>query len=349
MGLLNIFDKFKDTIVLKEDSLLQDKIDYLNNLKEKYPNSKNINSQLYMAEKGLAGEREILYQLSKANIGMYVLHDLNIVYEDLKAQIDFVIITPWCAYFAECKNLIGNITVTDSGDFIREYSYKGHKVKKGIESPYRQVQAQRDVYRKIWTKMQGKFRAFIFDKSFEDLHRILVVAANGGNILNVKYAPKDMKYNIIKADALIRKLEYDRNHSNKDYWSGQKEMERWANIFLQYNVKPENKFEIDVNESEDENQNEKNQKNVEENTISNNETSSEKLLEIRKKLIEFRKTKSKEKNIPAYYIFNNDELDKILVLMPKTKQELANSKILTEIKIKLHGEEIINIINGLVK
>ena len=327
MGLLDVFDKFRDTIVLKEDSILEEKIEYLNQLKEKYPNSKNINNQLFMAEKGLAGEKEILYQLSKANIGMYVLHDINIVYEDLKAQIDFIVITPWCCYFVECKNLIGNITVTDRGNFIREYSYKGHKVKKGIESPYRQVQAQREVYRKIWTKMQGKLRSFLFDKSFDDIHRILVVAANGENILNVKYAPKDMKYNIIKADALIRKLEYDRDHSDKNLWDNQKGMERWANIFLQYNVNPENKFEIDVEDSD-----------TEEFVSSNSDN-------IREKLLEYRKNKSKEKGIPAYYIFNNDELDKIMELMPKTKQELEDGKILSDVKLKLHGNEIIKIIN----
>ena len=33
----------------------------------------------------------------------------------------------------ECKNLIGNVTVNEKGDFIREYSFKGHKVKKGME------------------------------------------------------------------------------------------------------------------------------------------------------------------------------------------------------------------------
>ena len=341
MSLLDIFDRFKDTIVLKEDSLLQDKIDYLNKLKEKYPNSKNINNQLYMAEKGLEGEKEIIYQLSKANIGMYVLHDVNIVYEGLKAQIDFIVITPWCSYFVECKNLIGNITVTESGDFIREYSYKGHKIKKGIESPYRQVQSQRDVYRKIWAKMQGKFRAFLFDKSFEDIHRVLVVAANGENILNVKYAPKDMKYNIIKADGLVRKLEYDRDHSDKSVWYNKKEMENWANMFLRFNVKPEAKYDIDIDSSEE--------NEIEDEigiSIPSNENNTEKILDIRNKLIEFRKIKSKEKNIPAYYIFNNDELDKILVLMPKTKEELLKNNVLSDIKIKLHGDEIIKIINS---
>ncbi len=330
MGLLDVFDKFRDTIVLKEDSTLEDKIKYLEQLKEIYPNSKNVNNQLYIAEKGLAGEKEILYQLSKANIGMYVLHDVNIVYEDLKAQIDFIVITPWCCYFIECKNLIGNIIVNENGDFIREYSYKGHKVKKGIESPYRQVQAQREVYRKIWTRMQGKLKSFMFEKTFEQIHRILVVAANGENILNVRYAPKDMKHNIIKADALIRKLEYDRDHSERELWDNKKEMERWANIFLEYNIKPTNNFEVEVSDNtEDEEQIDTNQ----------NE-------DIKNKLLEFRKVRSKEKNIPAYYVFNNDELDKIIELMPTSIEELKKSKILSEVKINSHGKEIIKIING---
>ena len=69
------------------------------------------------------------------------------------------------------------------------------------------------------------------------------------------------------------------------------------------------------------------------------------VLDIRKKLIEFRKEKAKEKGIPAYYIFNNDELDKLLLVMPKTKKELLDAKILSEVKLKLHGDEIIRIIN----
>ncbi len=47
-------------------------------------------------------------------------------------------------------------------------------------------------------------------------------------------------------------------------------------------------------------------------------------------------------NIPAYYVFTNDELDIILNNMPKNLEELK--KILPEIKVKTHGDEIIKII-----
>ena len=241
MGILDIFEKFRDTIFLKENSTLQKRVKELESLLEKDPQNEQLQQELFLSKKGLKGEDEIAYQLKKANIGMYVLRDINIEYEDLKAQIDFVVITPWCCYFIECKNLMGNITLDDRGNFIREYKYKGHSVKKGMESPYRQVCAQREVYKKIWMKKQGKLKTFLFEKSFEKMHRVLVVAANGENILNTKNAPKDIKYEVIKADALIRKLEYDGNHSDKSLWENRKEMESWANHFLLLNVNNENK------------------------------------------------------------------------------------------------------------
>ena len=241
MGILDIFEQFRDTIFLKENSTLQKRVKELESLLEKDPQNEQLQQELFLSKKGLKGEDEIAYQLKKANIGMYVLRDINIEYEDLKAQIDFVVITPWCCYFIECKNLMGNITLDERGNFIREYKYKGHSVKKGMESPYRQVCAQREVYKKIWMKKQGKLKTFLFEKSFEEMHRVLVVAANGENILNTKNAPKDIKYEVIKADALIRKLEYDGNHSDKSLWENRKEMESWANHFLLLNVNNENK------------------------------------------------------------------------------------------------------------
>lgn len=344
MGILDVFEKFRDTIILKEDCDLERKVKYLESLKKKYPNNKDLNQQLFVAQKGLEGENEILYQLKKANVGMFVLHDVNIEYEDLKAQIDFIIVTPWCCYFVECKNLLGNITVNEKGDFIREYKFKGHSVKKGMESPYRQVQAQRDVYKKIWFKLQGKLKSFLFEKSFEGFHRILVVAANGENILNTKLAPKEMRNNVIKADALIRKLEYDRDHSEKDLWDNKKQMEEWANHFLRLNVNKANEKEkIEKN----------NEENVEENVIKEELNISETVEEVKSdeksikdKLIEFRKKRSVERKIPAYYIFNNEELDKILEHMPKTFEELKNLKILTDVKVNSHGKDIVNIINN---
>ncbi len=331
-----LFDKFTETIFLKKSSSIQKKYEALLKLIKEYPNNKKLQEELYIVKKGLDGENEIRYQLSKSNLGLFVLSDINIKYEDLTAQIDYVVVSKLCCYFIECKNLIGNITVTDKGDFIREYTFNNKKVRKGMYSPLRQVEAQRDVYKKIWNNRLSKNKIVNYilrtlsEKNYESIHRVLVVVSNDDTILNTKYAPNDIKYKIIKSDALIRQIKYDLDHSDKSMWLSKTEQEKWANTFININVDDKvdyylyykNKYVTDSNV--------------------------DKIL-LKNELINFRKTRSHEMKIPAYYVFNNDELEKLIDLCPTSIEELKNFKILENIKIKVHGEKIIDLINNITK
>ena len=320
--------RFKDTVFYKENSDLQNKYDALKKINDEYPNNDDILSELFIVKKGLDGENEIAYQLKKAHIGMYVLRDIKVKYEDLTAQIDYVIITPVYTYYVECKNLVGNITVTDKGDFIREFSINGKKIKKGMYSPLRQVEAQREVIRKIWESNSSAIKKFFASKNFDYYRRILVVAANQDTILNTNRAPKEMKYKILRADALIRQIEYDIDHrGNDEYLESKKGMEEMAQSYVDLSAKEEINYYDYYKE-----------KYCNNNSISIKD-------DLKDKLIEFRKNRSNEMNIPAYYVFTNEELDKLVELRPKTVEELKNANILTAIKIKTHGEEIIKTIN----
>ncbi len=331
-----LFDTFRDTIFLKEDSDLQKQYDALVRLKEEYPNSCAIEDSLYRVKKGIDGEKEIAYRLKKSNIGMYVLHDINIEYGDLKAQIDYVIITKANCYFIECKNLVGNITVTDKGDFIREYTYKGRKIRKGMPSPIRQVEDQREVFKKIWRDTPGEdklvlfFRKTIWEKYFTQLYRILAVAANEDTIIDTRYAPSDIKYKVIRSDRLINQIQYDIDHSDRSYWEGEKAIKRHAERFLELN----HEKNIDYYEYYKE-------KCLKEDDISIEPTPR---VSLRDELIEFRKKKSTSLNIPLGYIFTDEELEKLLESMPKTKEDLK-SILFPDKKIELHGDEILMIIN----
>ena len=66
---------------------------------------------------------------------------------------------------------------------------------------------------------------------------------------------------------------------------------------------------------------------------------------LKERLVELRKARSTEMKLPAYYVFTNDELDKLVKLRPKTIDELKKLNILTPVKVKTHGESIINEIN----
>ena len=320
--------RFKDTVFYKENSDLQSKYDALKKLNEEYPNNEELLSELFVVKKGLDGENEIAYQLKKAHIGMYVLRDIKVRHEDLTAQIDYVIITPVYTYYVECKNLVGNITVTDKGDFIREFTINGRKIKKGMYSPLRQVEAQREVIRKIWESNSSAIKKFFASKNFDYYRRVLVVAANQDTILNTNRAPKEMKYKILRADALIRQIEYDIDHrGNDEYLESKKGMEEMAQSYVDLSSKEEINYYDYYKEKYC------------------NDVSAPINDDLKDRLIELRKNRSNEMNIPAYYVFTNEELDKLVELRPKTIEELKNANILTTIKIKTHGEEIIKVIN----
>ena len=320
--------RFKDTVFYKENSDLQSKYDALKKLNEEYPNNEELLSELFIVKKGLDGENEIAYQLKKAHIGMYVLRDIKVKHEDLTAQIDYVIITPVYTYYVECKNLVGNITVTDKGDFIRELNINGKKIKKGMYSPLRQVEAQREVIRKIWESNSSAIKKFFASKNFDYYRRVLVVAANQDTILNTNRAPKEMKYKILRADALVRQIEYDLDHrGNDEYLESKKGMEEMAQSYVDLSSKEEINYYDYYKEKYC------------------NDVSASINDDLKDRLIELRKNRSNEMNIPAYYVFTNEELDKLVELRPKTIEELKNANILTTIKIKTHGEEIIKVIN----
>lgn len=320
--------RFKDTVFLKTSNDLQERFNALQKLSEEYPNNEEILSELFIIKKGLDGEDEISYQLKKANIGMYVLRDIKLKFEDLTAQIDYVVITPYYTYYIECKNMVGNITVTDKGDFIRELIIKGKKIKKGMYSPLRQVEQQREVVRKIWDSKSTMVNKFFGSKNFDYFRRVLVVAANKDTIINTDKAPKDIKYKVLRADSLVRQLNYDIEHRGKDdYCDSQNGMKGIAESYLKLSLEEnidyylyyKNKFnlkeELEIHDS------------------------------LKDRLLELRKERSNSMNIPAYYIFTNDELDKLVELRPKSIEELKNANILTPIKIKVHGEKILEEIN----
>ena len=320
--------RFKDTVFYKENSDLQSKYDALKKLNGEYPNNEELLSELFVVKKGLDGENEIAYQLKKAHIGMYVLRDIKVKHEDLTAQIDYVIITPVYTYYVECKNLVGNITVTDKGDFIREFTINGRKIKKGMYSPLRQVEAQREVIRKIWESNSSAIKKFFASKNFNYYRRVLVVAANQDTILNTNRAPKEMKYKILRADALVRQIEYDLDHrGNDEYLESKKSMEEMAQSYVDLSSKEEINYYDYYKEKYC------------------NDVSAPINDDLKDRLIELRKKRSNEMNIPAYYVFTNEELDRLVELRPKTIEELKNANILTTIKIKTHGEEIIKVIN----
>lgn len=322
---MKIFNKFRETIFLKNDSSLKNEIEYLKEiLKKDNSNKERLEKKLNLLEAGLLGENNIEYELKIANIGMYVLHDITFKYEDLTAQIDYVVVTAGYTYLIECKNLFGDITINSNGEFIRTRKYKNQTITEAIYSPYTQALRHKEILKKIWIKNRSNFTTYFFEKSFDIFYKPLVVIANAKSIIDIENAPSEIKNNVVKIDQLINYIKNDINNYNKDALQNQKQMLETANNLLERSTLNSN-YDFSKKYIDDSNV--------------------DKVL-LKNKLIDFRREKSIKMNKPAYYIFNNKELEKILELMPKDINILKSSKILSDIKIQCHGKDIINIINN---
>lgn len=254
---------------------------------------------------------------------MYVLHDIYMVDHDLSAQIDYIIITPSMVYFIECKNLIGTIMIDSMGNFTREYTYNGKIIKEGIYSPITQNQRHLELYKMLREKDKGSVMKFLYDKTFSSGFKSLVVLANPKSILKSRYAPKEIKEKVIKADQLI---DYIKKHEQSAF-RNQKDMIAMADGLLSYHQKQE----IPPIQEE----------NTFESIEANND---DQLIETLKK---YRMNKAQEKNLPPYYIFNDITLNEIITYKPTTIEELLAIKGFGPKKCDWYGEDILDIIRSL--
>jgi len=222
----------RETIFLKDASSLETQINELKDIREQLKNKGEIDKDIKLLEWGLQGEKEIDFELKNSNIGMYVLHDVNVVFEDLKAQIDYVIVTKAYAYLVECKNLIGDITIDNNGNFTRSYTLYGKKIKEGIYSPYTQSQRHKEILKKRWISKNSKLSVSLHEKHFDNLwYKSIVVLANPKGILNNRFAPKEVKQNTIKIDQLVDFIKKDIADYDKDLYSSSKNMKETAESF----------------------------------------------------------------------------------------------------------------------
>ena len=355
---------------------------------------------------------------------MYVLHDVNVIVDELTAQVDWVVITPAYCYLIECKNLIGNVTVNSQGEFRRYYQYKGKKIAEAIYSPYRQAVRHKEIWKKDWCTRRGKIKIFLENDIFENWYKPLVVFANPNGILDIKYAPAEIKRSIVKVDNLIEYFKADIMRKGISELDGRKNMEENAiGILKKINKKVRKDYTkqytlIQENSDKEQNiraggeakciesaatgnkevENQTGERQVDEGKATEREPVENKTLEreavegkvveireaenkviesknvetkdlevgvslnktdekdndsiqkeLREELLKFRKEKSRNMNVPAYYIFTNDEMNKIIEEKPKTIEELRKNNILSQIKIKCHGKEIVKIVGECVK
>ncbi|MBR6527368.1 MAG: NERD domain-containing protein [Lachnospiraceae bacterium] len=226
-----------EVVIVKESS---DAKQYLEKLEELLPKTtgelrEKIEQEMYIAKAGIVGEDTILFELKNSGMDMYVLHDVYIETDDLSAQIDYYIITPWLNFVLECKNLIGNIEIDSKGNFIRTIEFKGKKKKEGIYSPITQNERHMNVLKHRRLSGQGLVGRMTVNQFFDRYHKPLVVLANPKTVVNDRYAKKEVKNKVVRADQLITVIKQMCKEC-KEMRTSKKDMKEMAEEMLSWNV-----------------------------------------------------------------------------------------------------------------
>ncbi|MGN1355413.1 MAG: HRDC domain-containing protein [Bacilli bacterium] len=319
----NTMYRFKNQVLYKEDTTTQKELDRMKEYLKTHPN-KDLENKVKLFEYGLAGEKQVLYELLHSGIGMYILHNVSFEYKGKSAQIDFVVITARCTYFIECKNFIGNITINSKGDFVRTYMKNNRKVTEGTYNPITQSKRHLEIIKEENYDNANILYKMNFEKTFDSFHDYIVVMANPKTIINDKYAPKNIKERLVKADQIIECLK--RLESKRDPFRFEKDIKKVADVYIESN-KEKSLLKSFIAEYEKENIKD-----------DNKET-------IRAELKKYRLQKAKSLNYKPYFIFNDQTLEEILSIMPRTLTDLKKISGLGDKKIEFYGQDIINIIN----
>lgn len=359
---MGVFDKLKEPVFLKESSDAQAQLNNLNALVPLLNKEGQtlIKQDIQCLEYGIVGEKNIAYELRNSHMPMYILHDIYLESGDLTAQIDYLVFTRKLCFVIECKNLYGNIEINSAGDFIRTMEFGRYKKKEGIYSPITQNQRHMELMKKV--KVDNKSNVllkFMCEKYFDCFNKSVIVLSNPKTVLNAKYAKKEIKDKVIRADQLVKYIK-DMNERSKEASNSDRELLSWAQSYLnlhkevrkdytekyeKYRVNSEItdsmiytyplQEEVVITVAEDR------LKECEE------KTSLEKPIEetaIYKELREYRLKKSREEMVKPYFIYNNNQLVDLISRMPQDKEELKKVAGFGEIKVEKYGEDIIGIV-----
>lgn len=322
---MGLFDKLKGPVFLKETSDAGEQIIKLKELLSVVSENekKQLEQDIKLLNYGIVGENQVAFELKNSFMPMYILHDLYFEFEGLTAQIDYLIITKKLSIVIECKNLFGDIEINAAGDFIRTIDFGYGKKKEGIYSPITQNRRHLDLIKLMRGSDKGNIISkTLFENNFDNTYKSIVVLANPKTILNMKYAKKDIKNQLIRCDQLIENIKRLYNES-KNELSSEKEMLQRAEYFLSKHKQNANDYT----------------KKYQSVSVEDAESNP-----FYKALKEYRYKKSKEENIRAYYIFTNAQLEDIIHKKPTTMEKIREILPYADIKCAKYGEDILNIV-----
>lgn len=180
----------------KEQMLVNDQLENLKFLLTHVIDSDKdkVKKEIDILSSGLLGEKNINYELSHSFLDITYLYNLNLSYQENRAQIDYLIISKSFIVCLECKKYTGIIKINQDGEFTRVSSLD-KKQKLGLYSPFEQNNKHLEVLKRI-----------LQDYGINIPIIPLIVIADSSAVIKDNKAPNKIKKAVIKYDQLNRTL-----------------------------------------------------------------------------------------------------------------------------------------------
>lgn len=171
------------------------------------------------------------------------------------------------------------------------------------------------VLKEVRLSAKGNFVSrMLFEKHFTETYKPIVVLANPKTYINYKYAKREIKEQIIRADQLIAYIK--RQDAESAAMSTQMEEKV---IRQSVPVAP-------IQEKK---------------TFPSNDGREETM----RKLKAFRLAQSRQEKIKPYYIFNDAQMADLIEKLPQTKEELLKISGFGNVKVEKYGDKILEILH----
>lgn len=198
---------------------------------------KAIERNILNIKSGIEGEFLIERELNYSGLDLYVLPDIHLENNGIKAQIDFVVVARKKIYLIESKHMYGNVLVKRDGTFVRTYTYNGQTIEEAMYSPIRQCERHLDIIHKMkMSNIDNKLIQKFVEKSVRNHHQSIVVIASPKTIISFENGTDSVIVdNTIRADNLVSYIKEQERLDKKNNEASNEEMENYAKFFLYHN------------------------------------------------------------------------------------------------------------------
>lgn len=168
--------------------------------------SARLDRDIKLQKAGIVGEKRVAFELKNSHYPLVFIHDLNLEHEGIKAQIDFLVISPYNAFIIECKNLIGNVEIDKDGSFVRAYGPGRSKLREGLYSPVTQNTRHIELMKAILREGRSTVLNALAEKLLEQYYHSFIVFTNDKTVISMAHAPQDVCRKIVRTDQLVSRI-----------------------------------------------------------------------------------------------------------------------------------------------